>query len=415
MAKNPHLTQDKLNLLAQIPEEVIELISSGVKTQSDLAAMIHGLKSRIIESALSGEIEHHLSPPQAESTEEAVEVSRNRRNGYTGKTIKTNSGDLAINVPRDRNSEFEPLLIQKYKRRLEGIDDAVLALYSRGMSMRDIRSTINELYHQDLSEELLSSITDSVNDEVKEWQNRPLELRYPILFLDCMVVKVQENKSIINKSIYLALGIGTDGNKELLGMWISQNEGAKFWLNVLTELNNRGVKEVFIACCDGLTGFPDAIASVYPECQIQSCIVHMVRNSLAFVPWKDRKEVAADLKLIYSADTEELALDNLDEFAKKWDAKYPAISKSWYNRWDQLNTLFGYTKDIRKAIYTTNAIESLNMTLRKVVKNKRSFPNDTAVFKTLYLAIQNIAKRWTMPIRDWAMAYQQMLIKFGKI
>lgn len=414
MAKNPHLTQDKLDLLAQIPEEVIELISSGVKTQADLAAMFHGLKSRVIESALAGEMEHHLNNQDPLLSDELL-VNSNRRNGYSNKTIKSNSGDIPISVPRDRNAEFDPILIQKHKRRLEGIDDAVLALYARGMTMRDIRSTINELYHQDLSEELLSSITDCVNDEVKEWQNRPLEYRYPILFLDCLVIKVQENKSISNKAVYLALGIGVDGNKELLGMWISQNEGAKFWLNVLTELNNRGLKEVFIACVDGLKGFPDAIATVYPECQIQSCIVHQVRNSLSFVPWKDKKTVAADLKLIYSADTEDIAIQNLEEFATKWDTKYPAISKSWYNNWNILNTLFGYNKDIRKAIYTTNAIESLNMTLRKVIKNKRSFPNDTAVFKTLYLAIQKIATRWTMPIRDWQISYQQMLIKFGKI
>ena len=412
MAKNPHLTQDKLDLLAQIPEDIIELISSGVKTQSDLQAMIMGLKSRIIERALNGEMNHHLAN-QPKFTEEIKPI--NRRNGYSGKVVKTDSGDLNINVPRDRAAEFEPLLVQKYKRRLEGIDDAVLALYSRGMSMRDIRATISELYHQDLSEELISSITDTVNDEVKEWQNRPLEYRYPILYLDCIVIKVQENKSIINKSVYLALGVRTDGIKELLGLWIAQNEGAKFWLNVLTELNNRGLKEVFIACCDGLTGFPDAITAIYPECQVQSCIVHMVRNSLAYVPYKDRKLVAADLKTIYQADTEEIALQNLEEFTGKWGKKYPAISKSWYNRWEQLNTLFGYTAEIRKVIYTTNAIESLNMTLRKVMKNKRIFPNDIAVFKTMYLAIGNISKRWTMPIRDWAPAYQQLLIKFGKI
>ena len=412
MAMNPHLTQDKLDLLAQIPEDIIELISSGVKTQSDLQAMIMGLKSRIIESALNGEMNHHLAN-QPKFTEEIKPI--NRRNGYSGKVVKTDSGDLNINVPRDRAAEFEPLLVQKYKRRLEGIDDAVLALYSRGMSMRDIRATISELYHQDLSEELISSITDTVNDEVKEWQNRPLEYRYPILYLDCIVIKVQENKSIINKSVYLALGVRTDGIKELLGLWIAQNEGAKFWLNVLTELNNRGLKEVFIACCDGLTGFPDAITAIYPECQVQSCIVHMVRNSLAYVPYKDRKLVAADLKTIYQADTEEIALQNLEEFTGKWGKKYPAISKSWYNRWEQLNTLFGYTSEIRKVIYTTNAIESLNMTLRKVMKNKRIFPNDTAVFKIMYLAIGNISKRWTMPIRDWAPAYQQLLIKFGKI
>jgi transposase-like protein len=414
MAKNPNLTQDKLDLLAQVPSEVIELISSGVKTQSDLAAMIHGLKSRIIESALAGEMEHHLNTSQDYSSDNSL-LERNRRNGYSSKTIKSAGGDIPINVPRDRNAGFDPLLIQKHKRRLEGIDDAVLALYARGMTMRDIRATINELYHQDLSEELLSSITDCVNDEVREWQNRPLEYRYPILFLDCLVVKVQENKSIINKSVYLALGVGVDGNKELLGMWISQNEGAKFWLSVLTELNNRGVKEVFIACCDGLKGFPDAIATIYPDCQVQSCIVHQVRNSLNYVPWKEKKAVATDLKTIYQAKTEELALQNLAEFAKKWDSKYPVISKSWYNNWEVLNTLFGYNEDIRKAIYTTNAIESLNMTLRKVIKNKRSFPNDTAVFKTLYLAIQKIATRWTMPIRNWAISYQQMLIKFGKI
>lgn len=407
MAKNPNLTQDKLDILSKIPDDVIELLSSGVKTQSDLQAMIHGLKSRIIESALNGEMNHHLS-------QDAID-NANRRNGYSSKTLKSDSGDININVPRDRASEFEPLLVQKYKRRLEGIDDAVLALYSRGMSMRDIRATINELYHQDLSEDLISSITDEVNEEVKEWQNRPLEFRYPILYLDCIVIKVQENKSIINKAVYLALGIRTDGQKELLGLWISQNEGAKFWLNVLTELNNRGLKEVFIACCDGLTGFPDAIATIYPECEVQSCIVHMVRNSLAYVPYKDRKAVAADLKAIYQADTEEIAIQNLDYFAKKWDTKYPAISKSWYNRWEQLNTLFGYTAEIRKVIYTTNAIESLNMTLRKVIKNKRVFPNDMAVYKIMYLAILNISKRWTMPIRDWAPAYQQMLIKFDKI
>lgn len=413
MAKNPHLTQDKLDLLAQIPQEVIELISSGVKTQSDLQAMVLGLKSRIIESALNGEIDYHLSKPSI--TSEEIIPPLNRRNGYSTKVVKTESGDLKINVPRDRTAEFEPLLVQKYKRRLEGIDDAVLSLYSRGMSMRDIRATINELYQQDLSEELISSITDSVNEEVKEWQNRPLEYRYPILYLDCIVIKVQENKAIINKSVYLALGIRTDGIKELLGLWISQNEGAKFWLNVLTELNNRGLKEVFIACCDGLTGFPDAINAIYPECEVQSCIVHMIRNSLAYVPWKDRKLVAADLKTVYNAATEEIALRNLEEFASKWDSRYPAISKSWINRWTQLNTLFGYTAEIRKVIYTTNAIESLNMTLRKVMKNKRVFPNDISVFKTMYLAIENISKRWSMPIRDWAPAYQQMLIKFGKI
>ena len=401
------------DIFENISDEIIDEIALSVKTQDDLAEVMYALKQRIIESALHGEMEHHLNHKIDNISKEST--NNNHRNGYSSKTVNTDSGQIEINVPRDRHAEFEPVLVQKHKRRLEGIDDAVLALYARGMSMRDIRGTINELYRQDLSEELISSITDSVCDEVSEWQNRPLEDRYPILFLDCIVVKVHENKSIIKKAVYLALGIRTDGIKELLGMWISQNEGAKFWLNVLTELNNRGLKEIFIACCDGLKGFPEAINAVYPEAEVQSCIVHMVRNSLSFVPWKDRKAVAADLRTIYQADTEDIALQNLDEFAKKWDKKYPAIGKSWYNNWHNLNTLFAYTADIKKAIYTTNAIESLNMTLRKVIKNKRVFPNDGSVFKTLYLAINNIAKRWNMPIRNWAPAYQQMLVKFGKL
>jgi transposase-like protein len=229
------------------------------------------------------------------------------------------------------------------------------------------------------------------------------------------MIQVHENKSIINKAVYLALGLKTTGCKELLGMWISQNEGSKFWLSVLTELNNRGVKDVFIACCDGLTGFPDAINAVYPKCDVQLCIVHMVRNSLSYVSYKDRKQVASDLKTIYNAETEDLALQNLELFCEVWDKKYPVIGKSWYKHWENVNKIFNYTSDIRKVIYTTNAIESLNMTLRKVTKNKRVFPNDASVFKTLYLALQNIEKRWTMPIREWSQAYQQLLIKFDKV
>lgn len=432
---NKNNNQNRVEMLSHIPDDIIKQISSGVKTQADLMAVIHSLKSRIIESALNAEMDYHLlssnnshNQQNSISTEvmddeleddllssSSVLSQTNRRNGYSSKTVKTDSGDIPVNVPRDRNSEFEPMLIEKHKRRLEGIDGAVLALYSRGMSVRDIKATISDLYQHDLSEDLISQITESVTEEVREWQNRPLDECYPIVYLDCIVVKVHENKSIINKSVYLALGVNTSGVKELLGMYIAQNEGSKFWLNVLTELNNRGVKDIFIACCDGLKGFPDAINAVYPSCDVQLCIVHMTRNSLNYVSYKDKKELAADLKNIYQATTEEIAYANLDEFAKKWDEKYPAISKSWYNNWVQVKPMFEYSKEIRKAIYTTNAIESLNMTLRKVTKNKRSFPNDGSVFKTLYLAINNIAKRWTMPIREWGTAYQQMLIKFGKI
>jgi transposase-like protein len=391
-----------------IPADLIDSISTHVKDQHDLQDLVTILKKRVVESALNGEMNHHLNTAPDDS-------EHNYRNGYSNKMLNTETGVVNINIPRDRNAEFEPILVKKHARRLDNIDDAVLALYARGMSVRDIKGTILELYQQELSEDLISNITDIVTEDVKEWQSRPLESCYPIVYFDCIMIKVHENKSIINKAVYLALGIKTDGCKELLGMWISQSEGSKFWLNVLTEINNRGVKDIFISCCDGLTGFPDAINSIYPSCDVQLCVVHMVRNSLSYVPYKDKKLVATDLKTIYNADTEDIALQNLELFCEKWDTKYPAISRSWYKHWDNVNKIFNYTSSIRKVIYTTNAIESLNMTIRKVTKNKRVFPNDASVFKTLYLALQNIEKRWTMPIREWSQAYQQLLIKFGKI
>ena len=279
------------------------------------------------------------------------------------------------------------------------------------MSVSDIQSQLHDMYGVDVSTSLISTVTDAVMSEVKTWQSCPLERVYPILYLDCIVVKVREDKRIINKSVYLALAVNTEGQKELLGMWMSQNEGAKFWLNVLTELKNRGLEDIIIACVDGLTGFPEAIEAVYPNAKVQLCIVHMVRNSMKYVSWKDRKVLAADLKQIYSAKTVDDAESALTAFAEKWDDKYPSISKSWLNHWENITPFFDYPADIRKAIYTTNAIESLNMTLRKVIKNKRVFPSDGSVFKVLFLAIENISKKWTMPIHNWKAAMNRFTIE----
>ena len=276
----------------------------------------------------------------------------------------------------------------------------------------EFTTTLQELYGADVSASLISRVTDAVIEQVVEWQSRPLDAIYPIVYLDCIVLKIRQDKRVINKAVYLALGVNLEGRKELLGLWISENEGAKFWLSVLTEIQNRGVKDILIACVDGLKGFPDAINTVYPETQIQLCIVHMVRNSIKFVPWKDYKSVTADLKKIYQSVTEEDALLSLEQFSERWDDKYPQISKSWRSNWENLNTLFIYPEDIRKAIYTTNAIESLNSVIRKATKKRKVFPTDDSAKKVIYLAIQDASKKWTMPIRDWKTALNRFMIEF---
>jgi putative transposase len=306
-----------------------------------------------------------------------------------------------------------PQLVQKHQTRLEGFEDKILTLYARGMTTRDIQAQVQDLYGVEVSPTFISNITEAVMDEVRQWQNRPLDQVYPIVYVDCLVVKVRENQRVINKAIYLALGVDMDGQKELLGMWIAQNEGAKFWLAVFTELQNRGVKDIFIACMDGLTGLPEAIETLYPQTRIQLCMVHMVRNSLKYVSYKHRKEVAADLKLIYSAGTESEAGVYLELFTEKWDRQYPTIGKMWHAHWSRVIPLFAFPEDIRKVIYTTNAIESVNMSLRKVTRNHRIFPSDEAVFKVIYLAIQNIAKKWTMPIHNWKPALNCFAIEFA--
>ena len=295
---------------------------------------------------------------------------------------------------------------------MPSVEDKVMHFYTRGLSTRDIADTLKELYDADVSPALISRITDAVIDRVTEWQARPLDAIYPIVYLDCIVLKIRQDNRVINKSVYLALGVNLEGQKELLGMWLSENEGAKFWLNVLTELQNRGVRDILIACVDGLKGFPDAINTVYPDTHIQLCIVHMVRNSMKFVPWKDYKAITADLKKIYQSATEDEALLALDQFAERWDEKHPQISKSWRAHWHNLNTLFNYPQDIRKAIYTTNAIESLNSVIRKAIKKRKLFPTDDSAKKVIYLATQQASKKWTMPIRNWKPALNRFVIEF---
>jgi putative transposase len=298
------------------------------------------------------------------------------------------------------------------EQKMVNLDDKILSLYAKGMTTREIVATFKEMYGADVSATLISNVTDAVIDRVTEWQSRSLDAVYPIVYLDCIVLKIRQDKQVINKAVYLALGVNMDGHKELLGLWLSENEGAKFWLNVLTELQNRGVKDILIACVDGLKGFPDAINTVFPSTQIQLCIVHMVRNSVKFVPWKDYKPVTADLKQIYQSVTEEEALLALDQFSERWDEKYPQISRSWRAHWNNINTLFNYPEDIRKAIYTTNAIESLNSVIRKAIKKRKLFPADDSAKKVIYLAIQDASKKWTMPIKNWKSALNRFMIEF---
>jgi putative transposase len=368
------------------------------------------LKKKIIERTLHAEMDNHLGYTKHDPR---GHNSGNSRNGRGKKTIVVDSEQVEIEPPRDRNSTFEPQLIPKRQKYFEGFDDKILAMYARGMSVRDIQSCLLDMYQVDVSEGLISQATEGIIEEVKAWQNRPLDNIYPIIFLDCIVVKSREEGRVCNRSVYLALGVTMEGQKELLGMWIAQSEGAKFWLGVITELKNRGIKDIFIACVDGLKGFPEAIEAVFPNTQIQLCIVHLIRNSVKYVNWKDRKLICGDLKKIYTSATEQQAQVSLDAFSKKWDSKYPTISQMWRRNWERVIPFFDYPEDIRKVIYTTNAIESLNRSLRKVIKTKGAFPNDAAILKIFYLALANIAKKWTMPIHSWKAALSQFAIKFA--
>ena len=401
------MTKDK-----SIDNELIDNLLKNYKKPEDLIGengLLKQLTKQLLERAMAAEMTEHVGYDKHDAI---GNNSGNSRNGKSAKTIKGTFGELALETPRDRNGTFEPQIIEKHQTRFTGFDKNILSLYSRGLSTREIQQHLEEIYGVEVTAGLISSVTDEVLDEVKTWQNRELDPVYPIMYLDAIQFKVRDNGHVRNKAIYLAIGVTIEGYKEVLGLWIAQTEGAKFWLQVVTELKNRGVTDIFIACVDGLKGFPEAIESVFPQTEVQLCIVHLVRHSLNYVGWKERKQVAADLKTIYSSATEAEAEQRLEEFSLKWDAKFPTIAKSWRSNWARVIPFFAHPPEIRKVIYTTNAIESLNMSLRKVTKARGSFPNDEAVFKLLYLALRNIAKKWTMPLVGWKAALNRFAIVY---
>ena len=369
------------------------------------------LKKQLIERVLQSELEHELG---YDKHSKKGKKNGNRRNGSYNKTIIDNEGNkMPIEVPRDREGEYDPQFVPKGIRRFKGFDDQVISLYGRGMTVGEIQEHIKEIYETDVSKDLISTVTDGVIEEVNSWQTRPLESIYPILYLDCIHVKARDNHTIINKAVYLAIGVNMEGKKELLGIWIGKNEGAKFWMQVVTELKNRGVGKIYVACVDGLKGFTEVINSIFPDTVVQLCIVHMIRNSTKYVSYKDLKEVTTDLKKIYSATNEEEGSSELEKFTKKWDDKYPVISDIWRRNWSGISPLFAFPEEIRKAIYTTNIIEAANRQIRKIIKNKGVFPNDKSIQKIVYLALKNASKKWTMPIKNWPLALNQFEILCG--
>jgi putative transposase len=393
-----------------IPDELLDQLLAGRDPQTALGkdSLVDELRRALTERALNAEMDHHLDGEMAEGR-------GNSRNGYGRKTLLTDSGKLPISVPRDRLSTFDPQLIAKYRRRLPGFDDKIVSMYARGMTVREIQGHLAELYGIDVSPDLISAVTDAILDEIAEWQNRPLEAVYPLVFLDALRVKARAEGTVRNKAVYIALGIRADGRKEILGLWIEQTEGAKFWLRVMTELKNRGVEDILIAVVDGLKGFPEAITAVFPQAQVQTCIVHLIRNSLDLVSYKDRKAVAAALREIYKAKDADTGAEALQAFAVgEWGLKYPAIAISWRRHWPAVIPFFAFPIDVRRIIYTTNAIEALNAKLRRAVRTRGHFPTDDSALKLLFLVLSLAEREWRMPPREWAMAKAQLAILFDE-
>ena len=392
-------------------DRMLDELLKGKKPEEILGegGLLKDLTKRLVERALAGEMTAHLGyekhAPEGRNT-------GNSRNGSTSKRVLTDTGEIAIEVPRDRKGEFEPQLVPKGQRRLPGFDEKVIALYARGMTTREIQGHLQELYGVEVSPALISAVTDAVLEEVQAWQGRPLEAVYPIVYLDAIHVKLRTDGHVKVQAVYLALGVTLEGEKDLLGLWVGEAEGAKFWMGVLTELKNRGVQDILIACVDGLKGFPDAIEAQYPRTEVQLCIVHLIRNSLRYVTWRERKAVARDLRAIYAAPTAEAAEAALEAFARKWDARFPSISQSWRSRWEHVVPFFAYPPEIRRVVYTTNAIESINASIRKVTKKRGAFPTPDSLRKVLYLAIRKASERWSRPVKDWPAALNHFAIMF---
>ena len=389
-----------------IPDALLDQLLAGADPKSafDSNGLLDSLKKALTERALNAEMDHHLS---------GDEEAGNGRNGYGRKTVLTETGKLELEIPRDRRATFDPQLIAKYQRRFPGFDDKIVSMYARGMSVREIAGHLRELYGVDVSPDLISTVTDAVLDEITTWQARPLEPVYPLVFFDALRVKVRDEGMVRNKAVHVALGVRADGTKEILGLWLEQNEGAKFWLRVLNELRNRGVEDVLIAVVDGLKGFPDAIQAAFPQALVQTCIVHLLRNSLEFVSWKDRKAVAAALKDIYRAVDADAALAALEAFEDgAWGRKYPAISQIWRRAWNEVVPFYAFPAEVRRILYTTNAIESLNAKLRRAVRARGHFPTDEAAMKLIFLVLNRTEKQWTMPAREWVMAKAQFAVLF---
>jgi putative transposase len=401
------MTEKKKERIEELVEALLEEGSPEELLKKE--GLLKELKKRLIEKSLEAELTEHLGYARHSPS---GHHSGNSRNGRSRKRVIEADGDLEIEIPRDRNGEFDPQLIRKRQTRLPGFDEKVIALYSRGMTVRETQEHLKELYGIEVSPALISKVTDAVLEDVILWQNRSLDEVYPIVYLDAIHLKLRNSGRIENRAVYLALGINLRGNKELLGLWVGEAEGSKFWLNILNELQSRGVKDILIAVIDGLKGFPEALESVFPKTQIQLCIVHMIRNSLRYVSWKERKALAKDLKTIYSAATLEAAEQALDTFEEMWGTRFPMVVKTWRSRWEHVIPLFGYPDPIRRVIYTTNAIESLNASLRKVTKKRGAFPTPDSVRKVLYLAIMRVSKRWNRPVKDWSAALNFFSIVF---